>query len=52
MVPHPQTTLSFFHFNYGKRENTRLNVNIRAMEHFPETEILKPVIKPNKLAML
>lgn len=34
-----------------KRE-VRLNVNIKTMEHFPETETLKLLIKPNTPAVM
>lgn len=50
LMAHSKNIVIFFHFNYGKRENIRLSVNISTKKHFPETEILKPVIKPNKLA--
>ena len=44
-------SLSILIMGKEKRE-VRLNVNIRTMEHFPETETLKLLIKPNTPAVL
>lgn len=51
IVPPTPILQIFFHINYRKRENTRLNVNIRTNGAVSEIEILKPVIKANKLVM-